>query len=117
MTRQICPSRIHCCTRLSTIAHPAAKSASPKLTAVSGVGTSATAPAAMATTPNPIRMFMPSAPVGSERRELVGLLTRELAFFDELGNVQRDLHRAPPTLDPRWRDDITNSCVTSASGP
>ena len=54
--------------------------------------------------------------MGSERRELVGLLARELAFFDELGNVQRDLHRAPPTLDPRWRDDITNSGVTSASG-
>src|SRR5438552_19150863 len=36
MTRQICPSRIHCCTRLSTIAHPAAKSASPNLTAVVG---------------------------------------------------------------------------------
>ena len=53
--------------------------------------------------------------VGSERRELVGLLARELAFFDELGNVQRDLRRAPP-LDPRWRDDITNSGVTSASG-
>ena len=34
--------------------------------------------------------------MGSERRELVGLLARELAFFDELGNVQRDLHRAPP---------------------
>jgi hypothetical protein len=54
--------------------------------------------------------------VGSERRELVGLLARELAFFDELGNVQRDLYRAPPTLDPRWRDDITNSGVMSAFG-
>src|SRR4029079_12047970 len=54
--------------------------------------------------------------MGSERRELVGLLARELAFFDELGNVQRDLHRAPPTPDPRWRDDITNSSVASASG-
>ena len=52
--------------------------------------------------------------MGSERRELVGLLARELAFFDELGNVQRDLYRAPPTPDPRWRDDITS--VTSASG-
>jgi hypothetical protein len=54
--------------------------------------------------------------VGSERRELVGLLARELAFFDELGNVQRNLYRAPPTLDPRWRDDITNSGVMSAFG-
>ena len=54
--------------------------------------------------------------MGSERRELVGLLARELAFFDELGNVQRDLYRAPPTLDPRWRDDITNSGVMSAFG-
>jgi hypothetical protein len=52
--------------------------------------------------------------VGSERRELVGLLARELAFFDELGNVQRDLHRAHPR---RWIPNGATISRTQASRP
>src|SRR5258708_316016 len=59
-TRQICANRLHCSLPRKVNASPTANTARPRMSAVSGLGTSAKAPPLTATTPNPTSMLIAS---------------------------------------------------------